>query len=201
MEGRRENHLTQNERSGMMSSATRASAIAAASAVNLLPEAEEKRLRSVNMLYYSQAYTNELLSSENPPRIKQCLRMELNVFKEHCEQLWENGVLRNTKKSTVEYQVHLFLYIMSTDASKRTAQKCFQYSEETISRYFHAGLEGILHLEESYMQQPAATGNRYFPVPQEISKSLKYYWYFKNCIGAPDGSLIPVTVSAKLCSI
>jgi len=164
MEGRSENHLTQNELSRMMSSAGGASAIAAASIVNLLLEAEEKRLQSVNVLHYGQAYTNELLSSEIPPRIKQCLRMELDVFEELCEQLRENDSLRDTKKSTVEHQVHVFLYIISTDASNRTAQECFRHLGETISRYFHAVLEGILHLEEFYMQQPAVTDNGYIPV-------------------------------------
>lgn len=48
------------------------------------------------------------------------------------------------------------------------------------------------------MKPPAVTGNGYISVPQEISKSPKYYPYFKNCIGALDGSLIPVTVPAKL---
>ena len=201
MEGKSENHLTQYELSRIMSSAAGASAIAAVSAVNLLLEAEEKRLRSVNVLHYGQAYTNELLSSNNPPRIKQCLRMELEVFEELCEQLRSNGGLRDTKKSTVEHQVHVFMYIISTDASNRTAQECFRHSGETISRHFHEVLEGILHLEEFYMKQPAESGNGYIPVPQEITKSPKYYPYFQNCIGALDGSLIPVTVPAKLGSI
>lgn len=109
MEGRSENNLTQNELARMMSSAAGASAIAAASVVNLLLKAEEKRLRSVNVLHYGQAYTDELLSSENPPRIKQCLRMELDVFEELCEQLRANGGFRDTKKSTVEYQAQVFL--------------------------------------------------------------------------------------------
>jgi len=102
MEGRSENHLTNNELSRMMSSAARASAIARASTVNLFLEVKEKRLQSVNVLHYGQAYPNELLSSKIPPRIKKCLRMKLDVFEELCEQLRENSCLRDSQKSTVE---------------------------------------------------------------------------------------------------
>ena len=64
----------------MMSLVGSASAHAAMAVVNLLIETEEQRLSHECSLRTGQQYTDELLSSQNPRPIKECLRMELHVF-------------------------------------------------------------------------------------------------------------------------
>jgi len=90
---------------------------------------------------------------------------------------------------------------VATDASNRNAKESFQHSGGTISRYFHLVLDAIIQLEERYINQPSKANAGYIPVPPEISKSTKFYPYFQNCIGALDGSLVPVTVPSKVSSV
>ena len=95
----------------------------------------------------------------------------------------------------------MFLHIVATDASNRDAKESFQHSGETVSRYFHLLITAILQLEEHYVNQPSKACAGYTPIPQEISKSRKFYPYFQNCIGAVDGSRVPVTVLSKVSSV
>lgn len=150
-----------------------------------------------------QEYTNELLETAHPRRVKECLRMNIDIFEKLCRKLRKYGGLRDTRRSTVEHQVHIFLYIVSTDSSNRTAQEHFQHSGDTISKYFHCVLEGILQLEHAYIQLPAQPDSvsKHMPIPLEITSNPKFYPYFQNCIGALDGSLIPATVPGQLASV
>ena len=158
----------------MMSLAASASAHAAMAVVNLLIETEEERLSHQSTLRTRQQYTDELLSSQNPRRIKECLRIELHVFKKLCEKLQSQGSLEDSANSTVEHQVHMFLHIVATDASNRDAKQSFQHSGETVSRYFHRVLGAIILLEQSYVNQPSEACAGYIQIPQQISKSPKF---------------------------
>lgn len=84
----------------------------------------------------------------------------------------------------VEHQVHIILYIVSTDSSNWMAQEDFQHSGDTISKYFHCVLEGILPLEHVYIQLPARPDAvpKHMPIPLEISSNPKFYSYFQNCV-------------------
>jgi len=184
-----------------MSLAASASTQAIIAIINLLVETEEERLSQGATYRSGQQYMDELLSSQNPRRIKECLRMELHVFQKLSEKLKAHGSLEDSPNLTVEHQVHMFLHIVATDASNRNAKESFQHSGETISRYFHLVLNAIIQLEESYINQPSKANAGYIPVSPEISKSTKFYPYFQNCIGALDGSLVPVTVPSKVSSV
>jgi len=124
--------------------------------------------------------------------------MELHVFQKLCEKLKAQGVLEDSPNLTVEHQAHMFLHIVATDASNCNAKDSFQHSGGTISHYCHLVLDAIIQLEESYINQPSKANAGYIPVPPEIIKSTKFYPYFQNCIGALDGSLVPVTVPSKV---
>jgi hypothetical protein len=95
----------------------------------------------------------------------------------------------------VEQQVHIFLFIISQGASNRAAQERFQHSGETISRYFQKVLRAVEALGEDYIRLIEL--ERYEDCVTEISRESRFYPFFKNCIGAIDGSLIPVSVPLR----
>jgi hypothetical protein len=94
----------------------------------------------------------------------------------------------------VEQQVHIFIFIVSQGASNRAAQERFQHTGETISRCFKKVLRAVVALGEDYIRLVEL--ERYEDCVTEISRDAKFYPYFKDCIRAIDGSLIPVAVPA-----
>ncbi|KIO14989.1 hypothetical protein M404DRAFT_55640, partial [Pisolithus tinctorius Marx 270] len=64
----------------------------------------------------------------------------------------------------------------------------FQHSTDTISRYFkqmlHAFSEGPIYT--TYVRLPRADS----PIPSRIAANTKFYPYFKDTIGALDGTHI-----------
>ena len=82
------------------------------------------------------------------------------------------------------------LYINPWRKKNREVNFWFRRSGETISRHFHKVLTAIIGLEEIFVVQP--DGLR---TPPEIEKEPKFNPYFKNCVGAIDGTHIRVKVS------
>ncbi|XP_039119008.1 uncharacterized protein LOC120255179 [Dioscorea cayenensis subsp. rotundata] len=81
--------------------------------------------------------------------------------------------------------VALFLYILSHHAKNRIVKREFVRSGETISRQFGLVLLSVLRLHTELFKKPD-------PVPQD-STDLRWKW-FKNCLGALDGTYIKVNV-------
>ncbi|KAL6349654.1 hypothetical protein AAG906_041061 [Vitis piasezkii] len=66
----------------------------------------------------------------------------------------------------------------------------FKHSSETVSRHFHQVLRAIISLDDVFLKQPDG-----LKCPQEIKDNTKFWPYFKDCIGAIDGSYFHVKVS------
>ncbi|KAH6786868.1 hypothetical protein C2S52_006420 [Perilla frutescens var. hirtella] len=96
------------------------------------------------------------------------------------------GQLRATRNLTVDEQAAMFLYILAHHQKNRTMRTNFLRSGETISRYFNKVLNAVLKLQDHLLKAP-------FPF-REDSTDEKWKW-FKNCIGALDGTYIKVKVS------
>ncbi|XLS57283.1 hypothetical protein HN51_007038 [Arachis hypogaea] len=104
--------------------------------------------------------------------------------------LRQRGLLRDNQYSIVEEQVAKFLYILSGHSSTREEGFFFRRFTETISRHFHQILRAIIILEDQFLVQVNGS-----TVPPEIFNSGgRFYPYFKNCIGALDGTHIRVKV-------
>ncbi|XP_057432473.1 uncharacterized protein LOC130725244 [Lotus japonicus] len=114
------------------------------------------------------------------------LRMCRNTFSRLCELLKVQGGLIEDGKLMIEEQVAIFLNILAHHKKNRDIQVTYYRSGETISRYFHNVLFSVLRLHELLLAKPE-------PVPQDCTDER--WKYFKNCLGALDGTYIPVTVS------
>lgn len=60
-----------------------------------------------------------------------------------------------------------------------------------LYRCFHEALIALLYLHEAYVRLPAVDD----PIPPRITESTKYRVYFKDCLGALDGTHIDAFVS------
>ncbi|KAH6778908.1 hypothetical protein C2S52_010145 [Perilla frutescens var. hirtella] len=96
------------------------------------------------------------------------------------------GQLRAARNLAVDEQVAMFFYILAHHQKNRTMKTNFLRSGETISRYFNKVLNAVLRIQDHLLKAPS-------PV-RENSTDEKWKW-FKNCIGALDGTYIKVKVS------
>ncbi|XLR38654.1 hypothetical protein S83_023314, partial [Arachis hypogaea] len=138
------------------------------------------------------SWVNELLNG-HPIRCYQQFRMKKLVFLHLCDVLQNTYNLKTTKGIGIHEQVGIFLYIIGQPGSIRNAEERFQHSGETISRQFHYVLDAVCKLAQHIIQP---TDPQFTDTPVKIKNDERYYPYFKNCIGAIDGTHIPVVVPA-----
>ncbi|XP_024021807.1 uncharacterized protein LOC112091744 [Morus notabilis] len=119
--------------------------------------------------------------------IRNKIRMGSDCFKRLSSLLELKGYLRPTRNMNVDEQLFIFLYIVSQSQSNRESQDQWQHSGSTISKYFEAVLAAIYNLRHDFITPPnfniidpiiAASGSKYLP-------------WFKNCVGALDGTHVP----------
>ncbi|XP_042032228.1 uncharacterized protein LOC121778906 [Salvia splendens] len=113
------------------------------------------------------------------------LRMDRNTFGRLCRILRDRAGLIDQKFVTVEEQVAIFLSILAHHKKTRVVGHDFMRSSETVSKYTHMVLRGVLTLHEIMLVKPN-------PVGDDCTGS-RWKW-FKGCLGALDGTYIPVRV-------
>ncbi|KAL8523705.1 hypothetical protein ACS0TY_013609 [Phlomoides rotata] len=117
---------------------------------------------------------------------KDHLRMNTDYFNRLCYFLRNLGGLRDTRNVSISEQVAIFLTVLSHHTKNRVIKHSFKRSGFTISKYFNSVLDTLLKLHTVLL----ATLE---PVPED---SNDYCWkYFKGCLGALDGTYIPVKVA------
>jgi hypothetical protein len=88
----------------------------------------------------------------------------------------------------------IFLFMLCNN-SNRSAQERFQHSGETISRCFKEVMRNLLRIQHEYIREPPSH------TQPEIANDPKRFPYFKDCIGAIDGTHIPAVVSGSESSL
>lgn len=154
---------------------------------NVLSSGEKIPLRTSALS--GEQRTQEILESENPRRILENMRMNRDVFFTLVDLIKTRALLPPRQRLSTEHQVHIFLHMVTHRISNRDAQETFQHSGETIHRVFHNVLRALETLIPEFVQLPSD-----FRTPFEIRTCYEFYPYFKDCIGALDGSLIPASV-------
>ncbi|XP_042448958.1 uncharacterized protein LOC122033868 [Zingiber officinale] len=119
--------------------------------------------------------------------------MSYDAFTRLVAILRGRGLLRDNQYSFVEEQVAKFLHILSGQGRVRSESFFFRRSTETISRHFHKVLRALITLQDQFLVQP----NGSTVSPQILNSGGRFYPYFKNCIGAIDGTHIRVKVSKE----
>jgi hypothetical protein len=143
-----------------------------------------------------EQWTQEVLDCNNPRFFREEMRMERPVFDSLCQAFRKGGYLSDSRFVSVEQQVHMFTYMVTNSAVTRVTASRFQHSGETVNRYFNKVLNALDDMSSKYITLPTETEpSRDVSTPIEITSNPKFYLYFKDCIGAIDGSLIPVRIT------
>jgi DDE superfamily endonuclease len=139
-----------------------------------------------------QGYITELLNCGHEKRIYQVLRMKLHTFYILRDWCLNNTNLQSSKTQdvSIEDKLVIFLWIVSYGISTRAAQEVFGRALGTINKCFYEVLEALVILHREVVKLPTETT----PVAARITDDPKYWPYFTDCLGALDGTHIPVHV-------
>ncbi|XP_048133937.1 uncharacterized protein LOC125314797 [Rhodamnia argentea] len=145
----------------------------------------------VNRDYERELYMNRVLYGGDTHCINQ-IRMAPNAFLELCKALNASNLLRSTANVSIREQVLVFCHIIGHNVRFRVIGGRFHRSTETVHRYFKIVLQAILKLYKHVMKEPSNS------TPPEISNSRRFYPYFKDCIGAIDGTHVRASVPLEI---
>ncbi|PPD70354.1 hypothetical protein GOBAR_DD32770 [Gossypium barbadense] len=144
-------------------------------------------IRSYILDFYAQRdYVKRLVHASDETCIEQ-VRMNRFTFFKLCEMLQTLGGLKSSRHMLVDEQVAMFLHIISHHLKNRVIKHHFNRSGETVSRSFHSVLNAVIRLQDVLFKKPQ-------PITAD-SSDTRWKW-FKNCLGALDGTHIKIRVPA-----
>ncbi|PPD85896.1 hypothetical protein GOBAR_DD17181 [Gossypium barbadense] len=142
-------------------------------------------IRSYTLDFYTKRdYVKRLVYASDETCIEQ-VRMNRIAFFKLCEMLESLGGLKSSRNMLVDEQVTMFLHIISHHLKNRVIKHHFRRSGETISRAFHSVLNAVIRLQDVLFKKAE-------PITAD-SSDTRWKW-FKNCIGALDGTHIKIRV-------
>lgn len=149
----------------------------------------EKTKRHSSILY-GKKRVRQILNGH----VKNCrtaFRMEPEIFR------WLASYLRNEQlildsRIKVEEKLAFFLYMLSHNASFEDLQVEFEHSGSTFHEYITEFFNIIPTLTTRFLRPT------YIAEPHpKIAMDDRFFPYFQNCIGAIDGSHVPVTMTPE----
>uniref|UniRef100_A0A0R0LJV4 Uncharacterized protein n=1 Tax=Glycine max TaxID=3847 RepID=A0A0R0LJV4_SOYBN len=139
---------------------------------------------------YEQSFIDKTSCHET--RCYENFRMKKDVFMNFCETLKEVGNLCDGKKVSIEEAVAMFLIIICHNLRHRVVAEQFQHSLHMVSKWFRIILKAVCKLGTSIIHQRNQTSTH-----PHIRDNPKYYPYFKDCIGAIDGTHVSAWAPAS----
>ncbi|XP_042484942.1 putative nuclease HARBI1 [Macadamia integrifolia] len=132
--------------------------------------------------------TERIISVSNRT-CRSIIRMSRKTFFSLCQLMQESDFLRDSPTVRVEEQLVMFLQTIGHNLKNRKAVHDFGHSGETVSRYFNLVLGAVIKLYPILLKPLCTTTH------ERISSNCRsFYPYFKDCIGAIDGSHVPAWV-------
>ncbi|PLW31897.1 hypothetical protein PCANC_22749 [Puccinia coronata f. sp. avenae] len=138
-------------------------------------------------------WVDELINNPNPSSFYKNMGMTVPTFMKLKDLLEGHGVLCDLKYVMSTEKLATLLYMPLTGLSNQKLQQRFQRSASTISIIINQLINDIStnrSLMSKYIKLPAQGSE----TPEEIKNNPKFLPYFDDCIGAVDGSHIPVYV-------
>lgn len=137
-------------------------------------------------------FTEQLTDPESHgQRIRNMTRMGIDTFMKLVNWLKRNTEMTDSERGGMEVRekVLIFLYITTQGVSYRNAAEMFHHSTDSISKVFHEVLEATRILGRHWIRTPTA---EYGDI--SFKDDPKRWPFFKGCIGALDGSHIPMSI-------
>ncbi|GMP97485.1 hypothetical protein CsSME_00045720 [Camellia sinensis var. sinensis] len=114
--------------------------------------------------------------------------MKVPTFVELIKQIVRRNVVDwSNMQLSLEESLAMFLFICGQSSGTRNAGDRFQYSNETIHRHFVLMMRALGNLVPFVIQPP----NMDVTHPK-IQNDRRYWPWFKDCVGATDGTHIVV---------
>ncbi|KAL0324086.1 UNVERIFIED_CONTAM: hypothetical protein Scaly_2375700 [Sesamum calycinum] len=107
------------------------------------------------------------------------------------DALTSRGLLphgQTSRVSSIE-EVALFMQTVGMHKRQRDSMERFQHSLETINRRFHRVLSALCAIAPELITRPNFTDTH-----SRVVSNIDFYPYFKDCVGAMDGTLVPAWV-------
>ncbi|KAL0408367.1 UNVERIFIED_CONTAM: hypothetical protein Sradi_1771100 [Sesamum radiatum] len=107
------------------------------------------------------------------------------------DALTSRGLLPHNQTSRVIpiEEVALFMQIVGMHKRQRDNMERFQHSLETINRRFHLVLSALCAMAPELL-----TLSNFTDIHPKVANNPDFYPYFKDCVGAMDGTLVPAWV-------
>lgn len=139
------------------------------------------------LMLQGSSYYNELLESSSIAWFWQVAHIDVKTFLHLLFILRQNG-LSSTERVDAGEKLLILLHTLAGNSNCNT-QEWFQHSGSSISLYIPKVIAAILQIQKDYIKLPATT-----TVLPQIINNPKYYPYFKDCLGAIDGTHVAVSV-------
>ncbi|KAL6842579.1 hypothetical protein ACP4OV_027423 [Aristida adscensionis] len=120
------------------------------------------------------------------------LRLNRDRFFRFCKVFKDRGLLQDTVHLCVEQQVAMFLNTVGHNLRNRLVATNFDRSGETVSRYFNKVLHAVGELRKELIRPPS------LETPTKIAGNPRWDPYFKDCIGAIDGTHVRCSVPKEM---
>jgi DDE superfamily endonuclease len=133
-----------------------------------------------------RTYCNELLSPEGECSFHETTRMYHGCFHQLLQFLRDRG-LTSTRRVKDDEKLIMFMYMLTGKEYRCIAER-FQHSISTVSSTIHEVLDVFDSCLHEFLVPPSEG------TPSQIADDPKFKRYFKNCIGAIDGTLIPAFI-------
>ncbi|KAL0434974.1 UNVERIFIED_CONTAM: hypothetical protein Sradi_0205300 [Sesamum radiatum] len=135
-----------------------------------------------------EGWIAEIMSTPHAGRFYDNIRMTKPCFNALVDALSLRRLLPQGQSAWVSNieEVAIFMQTVGMHKRHRDSMERFQHSLETIHRRFHRVLSALCALALEMITRPNWTYTH-----PKIASNPEFYPYFKDCIGAMDGTLIP----------
>jgi hypothetical protein len=120
-------------------------------------------------------------------------RMSPTMFLRLHDLLVQSYELKSSSKSTSVEALTMFLWMVGAPQSVRQAEDRFERSMGTVSRLFNKVLQSVIKLAIDVIK-PA---DPQFTTMHPRLRNRRFFPYFKDCIGAIDGTHVPCVVPSN----
>ena len=141
------------------------------------------------------AYISELVVQNHPRRIQEVFRMPLSTLQRLDRFFCDHTELQSSRYITTLEKIAMFMHVVGHKGSNRDIQERYQHSGSTVSHCFQKVLKACLYLHIKYVKLPSLPHR----LATRISEDRKYTPYFDDCLGALDGTHIPMHILEHEC--
>lgn len=144
--------------------------------------------RPVNSRGYK--YIHGVLN-EDPEHFRKLYMMYPQVFLKLSKIIREKTLLKDTRFICIEEMLATFLLVVGQNSRYSHVGETFNRSHFSTSQSFNKILKVLNEIAVDFMAKPGSS------TPEKIRESTRFFPYFKDCIGAIDGTHIPAMVSGR----